>query len=161
MKTSILKKKNISLEKGKLILTYKNEIADYLAIYGGIKPVGENNFHIFFPLHAFQTQMKNYRGILKKELVTNEKFKLELFGDRLRIEQSTSKEFTNSLLIIKDIDKNDLYFAFCERLGLIKGQKALITPIKMIADIPSIVGTQVWIDTARCYSHCGVLVISN
>jgi len=161
MKTSILKKKDIAIEKGKLIITYKNEIADYVAIYGGIKEIGVNNFHIFYPLHTFRPQMENYRGMLKKHIVTSKEFRIESFNDRLKIEQEGSKEFTNSLLMIKDIDENDLYFAFCERLGSVEGKKALITPIKMIADIANLVGNQLWIDAKRCYAHYGILIMSN
>ncbi|HEY8660737.1 MAG TPA: hypothetical protein VIL78_17000, partial [Hanamia sp.] len=100
----------------------------------------------------------HYRGILKKELVTNNRFKIQKFTDILKIEPSDSNEYTNTLLLIKDIDQNHLYYALCEWLGDIMVK---IIPIKMIAKTKNIVGTQVWVDPELCSVYKGTIKLSN
>lgn len=158
MKTSIIiKREKEDIKRGSLIITFNNEVKEFIAIYGGV----EGQYHIFFPLHSFNTQTGYYRGIKKRELITTKRFRMERFTNILKIEQGDSKKYENTLLLITDIDEKKLYYAFFERLGLIEGRKASITPIKMIADTTNIVGTQVWIDKERCYVCKTTIELSN
>jgi hypothetical protein len=162
--TSIINKPaNTVVLKGDLVVVSLNEVEDCVAIFVQEKEYGDGHVHVeYFPIHSFKIQMNEYRGVMKHPLKIKDKVSLIRFDDIVKIEQKNgSTEWANTLLIISDMDKNHLYFAIGVRLGLIKGEKALVTPVKMIAKINSLIGENQWVSVENCRVHVGSIEISN